>query len=70
MGKDTRRQQNERIGDVKTFESNLNAKAKDHMCEGYEEKKNNNEMNETEKEKEWLQQKRLWQWNMFVKRKE
>ena len=56
--KDTRRQRHEMIGDVKIFESNLNAKAKDHMCEGHEEKKNINDRNETEKEKEWLQQKR------------
>ena len=56
--KDTRRQKNERIGDVKTFESNLNAKAKDYMHEGHEEKKNNNERDETEKEKEWLQPKK------------
>ena len=57
MEKDARRQQNERIGDVKMFESNLNAKAKDHMCEGHEEK-NNDERNEMEKEKEWLQPKK------------
>ena len=45
------------IGDVKTFESKLNAKAKEHVCEGYEEKKNDKDRNETEKENEWLQPK-------------
>ena len=58
MEKDTSRQQNERIGDVEMLESNSNAKAKDYMCEGHEEKKINDQRNETEKEKEWLQPKK------------
>ena len=51
-------QQCDLIGDVKTFESKLRAKAKAHMCEGYEEKKNENDRNETEKENEWLKPKK------------
>ena len=58
MEKDTRAQQCDVIGDVKTFESKLSAKAKEHMCEGHEEKKNDDDRNETEKENEWLQPKK------------
>ena len=61
MEKDIRTQQHDVIGDVKTFESRLNAKAKECMCEGCEEKKNDNDRNETEKENEWLQPKRVCQ---------
>ena len=46
------------IGDVKIFESKLSAKAKEHTHEGYEEKKNDNDRNETEKGNEWLQPKK------------
>ena len=57
MEKDTKTQQQDMIGDVKMFESKLSAKAKEHMHEGHEEKKNDNDRNETEKKNEWLQPK-------------
>ena len=46
------------IGDVKTFDSTLNAKAKEHMHEGHKEKKNDDDRKEMETENEWLKQKR------------
>ena len=56
--KDIRMQQHDMIGNVKIVESKLSAKAKECMYETHEEKKNDNNRNETMKENEWLTPKK------------
>ena len=58
MGKDIRMQQHDEIGEGKIIESKLRAKAKEYACEGHEQKKNDDDMNETVIENEWMTPKK------------
>ena len=58
MEKVTKTKQNNMISDEKSFESSACATSKEHMHEGHEENKKNDDRKEMEKEKEWLQPKK------------